>query len=97
MPAPSALPPQHPTPTLPPTLLFEQFFEEALIYANMVQTPYPPTPPLDPPADNLTATAKVTAKDITRAPSLLDFITSWKRGTLEVMPEAVLHMEASLL
>ena len=61
----------------------------------MAQEPY--TPPAAPSADDLAAISQATTEGIHRAPTLLDFISLRKRGTLGTLSVAVSHPAAALL
>ena len=58
--------------------------------------PIPP-PPVDSPTDVLAATAKATAREILKAPSLLLFLSSKQRNTLGGLPKGVENPAAALL
>ena len=61
----------------------------------MAQAPYPQ--PVDSPTDDLADTAKATAREILKAPSLLSFLASKQRNTLGGLPKGVKHPAVALL
>ena len=61
----------------------------------MTQASYPPLS--ESTADNLAEMKKATAKELTRAPSILDFIASRQQGTLGALSEAVIHLLVALI
>ena len=58
---------------------------------------HPTPPPVDPPTDDLAATANATAREILNAPSLLSFLASKQRNTLGCLSEGGEHPSAALL
>ena len=84
-----------PTSTPPSDIYFGTWIYKDLPYENLSKASYPLTSMQE--ADDLTSTSKSTSEAICQAPSLLDFIVSYQRGTLGALPESVLHPTASLL
>ena len=90
--APASLPLPAPRPE---SVTFGPGIVEALPYATTAQAPYPL--PINSPTDDLAATAKATAREILKAPSLLSFLASNQRKTLGGLPKGVKHTAADLL
>ena len=95
-PGPATLGLARPVAPTPPTgVSFGSGIIDALTYANQPQVPYP-TPAISK-ADELTSTARTTAKEIRQAASLQALIASKQQSTLGALPEAVTHPAATLL
>ena len=86
-------PPVYPTPLT--SVFFGPGILEALPYADLPQSPYPP--PVINKADYLASTERTTAEDIRQAASLWAFIDSKQRITLGALPEAFTRPAATLM
>ena len=75
--------------------MFGPGIAETLPCATTAQSPY--LLPVDLPTDDLAATAKATAREILKAPSLLLFLASKQRNTLGSLYKGVKHPTAALL